>query len=62
MTQEAWLVRIHSSGDCGLPVLVFGSADIFPVVDGLCVLHGDDALGDSGGMAAAPVHEPPGLV
>lgn len=48
------------SGHDGLAVLVLGFTGVGSVVDGLHVLHGQDALGQSGGPTRASVHQPPG--
>lgn len=48
------------SGHDGLAVLVLGFTGVGSVVDGLHVLHGQDALCQSGGPTRASVHQPPG--
>lgn len=48
------------SGHDGLAVLVLGFTGVGSVVDGLHVLHGQDALRQSGGPTRASVHQPPG--
>uniref|UniRef100_A0AAY5K079 Uncharacterized protein n=1 Tax=Esox lucius TaxID=8010 RepID=A0AAY5K079_ESOLU len=52
-------IGANTGGHSCLSVLVLGSTDVFPKVNGLQVINGHDALGDARSVCYSSVDQPP---